>query len=111
MSVYNDIMTGLNEAVEAKKRMDAFTKLLFSGIVKHDTEDMSGEVFARAGDIAYGYLNYYGDIPYILGKIEDVCSEYVAPEYWLAVKPESIRLLVGGTAVTPEELAELEKLV
>lgn len=58
-----------------------------------------------------GYLNYYGNIPYVLGKIEDVCSEYVAPEYWFAVKPESLRLLVGGHAVTPEELAELDGLV
>lgn len=107
MSVYEDIMTGLNEAIEVKKRMDTFAGLLFSGKVKDDTEDMGGEVFAHAGDVVYGYLNYCGSVPYILGKIEDVCSEYIAPEYWIAVRPESIRLLINGNAVTVEDLSAL----
>ena len=104
MSVYEDIIMGLNEAMEAKKRMETFAGLQFCGTVKRDMTDMGGEIFVHAGDQVFGYLNYYGKTPYILGKIEDVCDEYVAPEFWVSVRPETLKIIVNGCSVYVDEL-------
>lgn len=79
----------------------------FSGIVEEDMGDLDEEVFVHAGDRVYGNLNYYGKTPYILGDIQDVDPEYVAPEFWVPVLPESIEAEIFGVKIPFARLREL----
>ena len=47
------------------------------------------------GDWIEGYPNYYGDVPYILGRLIVVNQEYVAIEFWMPVLPETLGMYIG----------------
>ena len=85
------------------------SEIRFSGIVEEDMTDLDEEVFVRAGERVYGNLNYYGETPYIFGEIEDVDPEYVAPEFWVPVLPESLEAEIFGEKIPFARLRELAK--
>jgi len=80
-------------------------EILFRGIVTSDFEweDIEGERF-RKGDFAYGQLVFNKGEYYIVGELIEATDEYIAPEYWIPVDPETIGRFTGlrGTAHSKE---------
>lgn len=43
-----------------------------------------------------GNLISNGGEPWIVGDVVEACEDYIALEFWIRVKPESVALIEGG---------------